>query len=152
MEKSVSSSQETSRNTSSFAPLRNAKGLAEVMDFLAQENTAAIIEALRSEKWSEQLFPLYIGHKNHVVRYEIACAPNASMDYLKRLINDPEMIVRQAATQNMLKRTQKVAPPVMMDREVSDKPSIEVLSEKTTEDSSSTNKDKKNKNKKGKKR
>ena len=89
---------------SHFAPLRNAKGFGEVMEFLAQENTAAIIEALRSEKWARQLFPLYIGHKNHIVRYEIACSAQASEVELKSLMKDNEMIVRQAAKQNLMAR------------------------------------------------
>ena len=74
------------------------------MEFLANDNMAAIIEALRSEKWGKQLFPLYISHKNHVIRYEIACSSFATEDELRRLSSDGEVIVRQAAHQNLLTR------------------------------------------------
>jgi hypothetical protein len=92
------------KTTSSFAPLRNAQGMAEVMEFLASDNMAAIVEALRSEKWAQQLFPLYVDHKNHVVRYEIACSQFASKEELVRLCKDQETIVRQAACQNLMER------------------------------------------------
>lgn len=103
--------------SSSFAPLRNATTFSEVMEFLAGDNTAAIIESLRSEKWSRQLFPLYMEHPNHVIRYEVACSAYASEEELMVLRTDQEMIVRQAAEQNQMKRnrtkvtTQKVEDP-----------------------------------------
>lgn len=92
------------KTVSSFAPLRNAKDFSQVLEFLAGENTAAIIEALRSDKWSEKLFPLYLNHPNHMIRYEIACSTRVNSGQLEQLKNDPEMVVRQAAKNNLMMR------------------------------------------------
>lgn len=104
------------KTVSSFAPLRNAKEFSQVLEFLAGENTAAIIEALRSDKWSEKLFPLYLAHPNHMIPYEIACSTRVNTGQLEQLKNDPEMIVRQAVKNNLMMRQNPAIEKV--DKEV----------------------------------
>jgi hypothetical protein len=87
-----------------FSKIRNSHSLAEVMGFLEEENIAAIIEAIRSEKWGSQLFPLYFSHPNSLIRYEVASCDYINKSTLESLVNDKELIVRQAARKNLMKR------------------------------------------------
>ncbi len=87
-----------------FSKIRNSHSLAEVMGFLEEENVAAIIEAIRSEKWGSQLLPLYFSHPNSLIRYEVASCDYIDESTLESLVNDKELIVRQAARKNLMKR------------------------------------------------
>ena len=124
------------------------------MEHLSDDNTAAIVEALRSEKWSGQLFPLYISHQNHMVRYEIACSSLATDSDLKALTKDGEMIVRQAALQNLLSRANKLSFEKSLSEAATASPQEEKSEPNQNNEKSNekkTSKSKKEKTKKSKK-
>lgn len=91
----------TNNESSAFSLIRNARDLEEVMSYLEGENIAAIVEAIRQEKWASKLIPLFLGHPNHIIRYEIACSDTVTDKDLSLLRNDKELIVRQAASKNI---------------------------------------------------
>lgn len=74
------------------------------MGYLEEENIAAIIETIRSEKWGVKIFPLYFNHPNSLVRYEVACSESLDEQTLFEMLKDKELIVRQAAKKNLIKR------------------------------------------------
>lgn len=102
---SIDSTSSDRGNPSAFTEIRNAQNLKELMSWLEGENIAAIVEALRLEKYAKDLIPLYLAHPNHVVRYEIACSDITSDEDLKILTKDSEQIVRQGALKNLRSRT-----------------------------------------------
>ncbi len=145
---------------SAFSGIRNAKTLKEVMAFLEEENIAAIVEAIRQEKWAPQLIPLYLAHPNHVVRYEIAVSPLTEDCDLQKLSEDHELIVRQGALKNLraklLERklkNQTVSENSIKVKEQSEKAENENDKEKGKEVKAQSNKDPKpSKNSKKEKR
>lgn len=128
------------------------------MSWLEGENIAAIVEALRQEKWAKDLVPLYLAHPNHVVRYEIACSDTTSDDDLKVLAKDDEQIVRQGAMKNLRSRSlvklaneaKKNDIPQNLKKEEAE--SKVELSEKAESSKINKSKNKKQKNKKGRKK
>lgn len=153
-EESSKSTSGQQTGTSAFSDIRNAKDLKEVMSWLEEENVAAIVEALRIEKWANELIPIYLTHPNHIIRYEIACSSAISESDLGYLTKDREQIVRQGAQKNLrARRLQKASSERKILEKAESVPKVEATkkSEEKVEESKSSNETKSENSKKKRK-
>lgn len=161
-ERTTETPSNESTTPSAFNEMRNSQNLKELMGWLEGENIAAIVEALRQDKWAKDLIPLYLTHPNHIIRYEIACSDLTSDEDLKSLSKDKEQIVRQGAFKNLrarslveeakkIKEEQKTTSPTTTNETSNDEEKVKISENLEESSKSHKGKNKKQKNKKGKK-
>jgi len=88
--------------------IRDCRSLESLLDLIGGENFASIIEGLRNEVCGSGLAQFFFGHKNSLVRFEVAKVKGVTVDILEKLASDKEQLVRIEAKKQLRKHRYKI--------------------------------------------